>query len=566
MFTPEPETQDHQETQDSSEPQEPQGSQSQATPPKKPKFADPPTDVPKQLKDFLSNAVFSNKTHSCFIVYTTFEKGPMMYKRLSEKFQVQFISRHKIETECVIFLMTPSKHRVSAILNFTSKFCTVSFVLVRGVLQDLACYTRLTYEPFEVVEQSLEGGLQPEHFGQDDVTKAVNWKLVQDFAVGIMCEDVHLIFGFYLEFSKDVTACQKCLKGDKLHTKYHLDHKDNAKLFVECRNQKAICQQAADAVTAFKRVRVSTASRNDLLLDRFKYLLEKMEDQVHSDNIDIWMAGVAWFSLLHNDIDEIISDFLRTMVQNIPKKRYFLFMGPINTGKTSLAASLLDLCGGKALNINLPFDRINFELGMAIDQFAVLFEDVKGQASHDKTLPTGQGVSNLDNLRDHLDGSVKVNLERKHVNKKTQVFPPGIVTMNEYYLPKTLFVRFHRIIHFNRKSFLREALLKTPELMEMRVLHSGITLLLLLIWYSPISAFHVAIQEKIAEWKEVLDKHLSQTAYANMVIHCMNGGNILQDIREGETPDTPPPESNEPPHCQQNVTQDSGVFSESQAV
>uniref|UniRef100_A0AAU7E3G4 DNA 3'-5' helicase n=1 Tax=Lemniscomys rat polyomavirus TaxID=3141921 RepID=A0AAU7E3G4_9POLY len=404
--------------------------------------------------------------------------------------------------------------------------------MVRGVLQELALYTRLTYDPFIVLEQSLPEGLKPEHFEENEEIKTVDWKMIQDFALELKTEDVHLILGYYLEFVPEVTACTKCSKGEKMHKKFHLYHRDNARLFKDCRNQKNICQQAADAVIAQRRVRVATASRQELLTDRFTELFEIMNDIVTSENIDIWMAGVAWFSCLHNDIDQLIVDYIRTVVENVPKKRYYLFVGPVNTGKTTLAAALLDLCGGRSLNINLPFDRINFELGMAIDQFTVLFEDVKGQGARDNTLPTGQGVSNLDNLRDHLDGSIKVNLERKHVNKKTQIFPPGIVTMNEYYLPKTLLIRFTRVIGFTRKGGLRQALVNTPELSRMRVLHSGVTLLLLLVWFCPTSLFVAELQATVTVWKETLEKHISHTGFASMVMACMNGGNILAEYRE----------------------------------
>lgn len=148
------------------------------------------------------------------------------------------------------------------------------------------------------------------------------------------------------------------------------------------------------------------------------------------------------------------------------KKRYWLFKGPIDSGKTTLAAALLDLCGGKSLNVNMPLERLNFELGVGIDQFMVVFEDVKGTGAESRDLPSGHGISNLDCLRDYLDGSVKVNLERKHQNKRTQVFPPGIVTMNEYSVPRTLQARFVRQIDFRPKAYLRKSLSCSEYLLE----------------------------------------------------------------------------------------------------
>ncbi|QIQ69374.1 large T antigen [Sciurus carolinensis polyomavirus 1] len=509
-----------------------------ATPPKRSRRADP-TEMPDPLKDFLSNALFSNKTFTSFMLYTTAEKAPSLYKKLIDRFHATFCSRHSYPPYNLIFVITSNKHRVSAIQNFAAKFCTYSFILVRAVLKEYQCYMRLTFDPFAVIEETLPGGLSEDAFGTAEEAKQVDWKLVQSFALGLDSEDVHLVFGYYLEFALPPNDCFKCKQENRVHKEYHEEHYKNAQLFRDSKSQKNICQQAVDAVIASRRVKNSCASREELLKFRFQHLLAKMDELCTSANLDIWMAAVAWFSVLDENIDSLILNYLRTIVENIPKKRYFLFMGPINTGKTTLAAALLDLCGGRSLNINMPFDRINFELGMAIDQFTVLFEDVKGSHSVDKNLPTGQGVNNLDNLRDYLDGSIKVNLEKKHINKKTQIFPPGIVTMNEYVLPKTLHIRFKSIIHFSRRPYLRESLNNTPDIMKNRMLHSGITLLLLLIWYCPVAAFDEELHDKIVAWKETLEKHVSPTQFAEMIEMCKKGGDMLHEFREDtQTQDT----------------------------
>ncbi|AWD33762.1 large T antigen [Glis glis polyomavirus 1] len=507
------------------------------TPPKRSRRADP-QEMPEVLKEYLSNALFSNKTFTAFLVYTTAEKAPTLYKKLVDRFHATFCSRHSYELYNFILVLTANKHRVSALHNFATKFCTFSFIIVRAVLKEVPCYNRMTFDPFTLIEETIPGGLNEDHFGDTEESKQVDWTVVQELAINLKTDDVHLLMGYYLEFGKPLPQCNKCKAGDKIHAAHHATHHKNALLFRQCKSQKNVCQQAIDGFIALRRVQTASATREELLKLRFLELLDRMDDICNSDNIDIWMAGVAWFSVLDENIESLVVSYLKTIVENIPKRRYFLFMGPINTGKTTLAAALLDLCGGRSLNVNMPFDRINFELGMAIDQFTVLFEDVKGTHSRDKSLPTGQGINNLDNLRDYLDGSIKVNLEKKHINKKTQIFPPGIVTMNEYSLPKTLHIRFRSIMHFSRRPYLRESLNNTPDIMKNRVLHNGITLLLLLIWYRPVSDFHSDLHDKVVLWKGILERHVSNTQFAGMIEACKRGGDMLEEFREAGTQDS----------------------------
>lgn len=516
--------------------------ESQSTPPKKKqKTKDAPKDFPGELKDFLSHALFSNKTLSSFVIYTTKEKSIMLYKKIMDKFQTLFISRHSYEDCCILFFLTLNRHRVSAINNFCRKLCTVSFLLCKGVLQVYLCYSTMTRQPFAVLEESVPGGLTENDFkpSEEEETKMVSWKLVSDYALAIKCEDLHLLLGLYLEFQVHPDTCEKCEKKQHPdHFEHHKKHYDNACLFVESKNQKGICAQAIDAVVAKKRVDAMVMTRAEILAERFMYHFKKMEVMFGARGtfaVEHFMAGVAWFHCLFPGVEKFIMDYLKAIVLNVPKKRYFLFMGPVDTGKTTLAAALLELCGGKALNINLPFERINFELGMAIDQFTVVFEDVKGQGGDSKDLPNGMGVSNLDSLRDYMDGSVKVNLEKKHLNKRTQIFPPGIVTMNEYYLPITLRARFVRTLRFVRKEYLRRSLRNTPELLQQRVLQSGITLLMMLLWNEPVESFHKSLHADVVKWKEWLDVEVSLSRYDEMVKNVLNGVDVLK--KEGEPED-----------------------------
>nr|BAC81941.1 large T [JC polyomavirus] len=512
-----------------------------STPPKKKKKVEDPKDFPVDLHAFLSQAVFSNRTVASFAVYTTKEKAQILYKKLMEKYSVTFISRHGFGSHNILFFLTPHRHRVSAINNYCQKLCTFSFLICKGVNKEYLFYSALCRQPYAVVEESIQGGLKEHDFNPEEPeeTKQVSWKLVTQYALDTKCEDVFLLMGMYLDFQENPLQCKKCEKKDQPnHFNHHEKHYYNAQIFADSKNQKSICQQAVDTVAAKQRVDSIHMTREEMLVERFNFLLDKMDliFGAHGNAVlEQYMAGVAWIHCLLPQMDTVIYEFLKCIVLNIPKKRYWLFKGPIDSGKTTLAAALLDLCGGKSLNVNMPLERLNFELGVGIDQFMVVFEDVKGIGAESRDLPSGHGISNLDCLRDYLDGSVKVNLERKHQNKRTQVFPPGIVTMNEYSVPRTLQARFVRQIDFRPKAYLRKSLSCSEYLLEKRILQSGMTLLLLLIWFRPVADFAAAIHERIVQWKERLDLEISMYTFSTMKANVGMGRPILDFPREEDS-------------------------------
>ncbi|ACI16490.1 putative large T antigen [Myotis polyomavirus VM-2008] len=508
--------------------------QSQATPPKRKKDNKKPTEMPDDLLPFLSAAILSNKTVTNFLVYTTIEKSEYLYRKLRERYKATFISRHRLEAAGFVYMITPSRHRVTAVQNFASALCSVSFLIIKAVIKPFECYQHLCLPPYNKDMENLDGGLNRDFFDvPEEAARLVSWKQITDYALATNCDDVFLLMGQYKEFAQEVEGCKKC--DEKIfyeHYNYHKMHTENAQVFLDCRNQKTICQQAVDGVIAQRRLTVAQMTREQLLAARFKELFARMDSYFSaksSKDIKHYMAGAVWYMHFFPGIDmkDFITEFLQAMVDNIPKRRYWLFTGPVNTGKTTLASALLDLCGGKSLNINMPFDKLNFELGVAIDQFMVVFEDVKGQVSDNKDLPPGQGIHNLDNLRDYIDGAVPVNLEKKHLNKKTQIFPPGLVTCNEYVLPITLKVRLCRRIKFtfNKNQFL--ALRRTDCLYRHRILQSGISLLLLLIYECGIDEFDKEVQELVEKWKKRIDEDIGDYLIDDMKANCAEGKDLF---------------------------------------
>ncbi|ASU50443.1 large t antigen [Sorex minutus polyomavirus 1] len=499
---------------------------SQATPPKSKKARNDsgPSDFPSDINIFLSNAVYSNKTVNAFLVFTTVEKCQLLYKQIDTKFKIDFKSRHEGENKAhgYLFILTVAKHRVSAIKNYCAKQCTVSFLHCKAINKPYECYKALSSDPYKRMEANKD--LFETDF-ENENSQLVDWTLISAFAESTCIDDPYLIMGHYLDFASPL-PCNKCqLKVLKVHYQFHEAHHKNAILFKNSKTQKTICQQAADVVIAKRRLHLVESSREELLAERFKLFLNKYKE-LDKMRVLEHMAGVMWYTVMFENIDKIVIQILKLMTENIPKKRNILFKGPINSGKTSFAAALLDLISGKTLNINCPADKLPFELGCALDQFAVVFEDVKGQAGNDKTLQCGQGVNNLDNIRDHLDGSVTVNLEKKHVNKKTQIFPPCIVTMNDYILPPTVKARFAYLVNFSHIKCLQQSLEKNDDIVKHRITHSGLTLFMLLMWYCSSSAFIPSLRESIEIEKKLLE------SICTLEIACL----IKDNIKAGRDP------------------------------
>ncbi|AWD33740.1 large T antigen [Philantomba monticola polyomavirus 1] len=499
-----------------------------STPPKTKKTStDCPDDIPSGLFDFVSHAVFSNKTVNCFLLYSTFDKASAFYDKI-EKFTIEFKSLHSYEAAGILFFLTNKKHRLSAVKNFCQSYCTVSFLICRTVLKPLDCFNCLCKTPFKCVK-SNKPGLHSYDF-DDKSEEACNWNKVADFAVKANVDDPLLILAHYLDFAAPF-PCKKCANPKTKAHEFHQEHHANAVLFENSKSQRAICHQASDIVLAKRRLLVAECTRSDLLTTFFEKQLTVLKSLDEVDIID-HMAGVAWYACLLDDIDKILVKIITLITENVPKQRNILFKGPVNTGKTTLAVAIMDLLEGKSLNVNCPADKLNFELGCAIDKFAVVFEDVKGQSGSKRGLQPGQGVSNLDNLRDYLDGAVQVNLERKHANKRSQIFPPCIVTMNEYFIPETLFVRFSLKVDFEHKPNLHTALSKAPILLKKRVLQKGVTLFMLLMWYLPNQKFAVSLQEEIASWKSVIEASVSWSNYCTMIENIEVGESPLEGLLE----------------------------------
>nr|AUN86683.1 putative large T antigen [Serinus canaria polyomavirus]AUN86688.1 putative large T antigen [Serinus canaria polyomavirus]AUN86703.1 putative large T antigen [Serinus canaria polyomavirus] len=441
--------------------------------------------LPEVIEACLLNEKSVQSCPDVHLVCTTQQKMESLRVRILQHFTTKgYLRANWGEDLAFLLLHLQNTTRVSTIQNFLKKHCTISYFNSRGVKKN--CFSKLCaafkdLDSISIVESNLaEEGPEEKQF---------NYALLNEFAITKELTDALLLLAVYKRFATPIKECLEC-KGSRKpkgnprnsHPTLHDDHHKNAKIFTTLKDQKRICQCAVDCVLAERRYKAYTMTRNEMFAERvgvvLKGLARMLADTEETDNL---VCAMLLLNMLIKGNVELLADIIETMVRNPPKQRYFVFKGPVNTGKTTLAAGLLNLLGGSTLNVNGNPERLPFELGCAIDCFAVLFEDVKGQPEGDKSLPSGMGMLNLDNLRDHLDGYVPVNLERKHQNKVSQIFPPGIITCNQYVIPHTVRVRCRQVVDFAPNPEYARALDANLDITEGRYLTKAETVLGLLL-------------------------------------------------------------------------------------
>nr|QNH86118.1 putative large T antigen [Goose hemorrhagic polyomavirus]QNH86124.1 putative large T antigen [Goose hemorrhagic polyomavirus]QNH86130.1 putative large T antigen [Goose hemorrhagic polyomavirus] len=481
-----------------------------STPPKGPR------DIP--LPDAVESCLLAKKSiQSCPEVHLLItsnsklqELQPLILQHFSTK---GYVTAQWAGGYAFMLIILANSTRVSTLINFCCKHCTVSPYVVRGVKKH--CLQKL----LDVFNVSPEIEITVSQLSADSCSdRQFNYALLNDFACKHKHTDALLLLAIYKRLSVPQEECADCqsqkenLCFGQLKRKWyggHLDdhgiHHNNAKLFLQLKDQKRVCQGAVDCVLAEKRFKSQTMSRNEQFQERVLVLMESIKEILENKRAtDEFCCAIALLHMLVKDPEQIAS-ILETLIKNPPKRRYFVFRGPVNTGKTTVAAAILNLLTGATLNINGSPDRLQFELGCAIDQMMVLFEDVKGQPEDEyiNQLPKGLGMINLDNLRDYLEGAVPVNLERKHQNKVSQIFPPGIITMNHYKIPVTVKVRCREIIDFHRDPVYSRGLKANREVVDNRWLTKAETLLAMLFLTTP-KSFRDEINGKCANVLDIL--------------------------------------------------------------
>lgn len=290
-----------------------------------------------------------------------------------------------------------------------------------------------------------------------------NNKQLVDFALSHEITD---IFKLMYEYAHLADPCDRpeCSKD---HEDDHISEVINAKRFVLLPDRKKVCRNAIDCVSAKVFTQLSQLSN----LKWFEIKARELGDRITeiSDTRTFGEAYYWWQYVIgrqnfFNIMAFIIAIFTDTKckLNFSAKKRYICFRGPYNCGKTTMAAAICKLFDGVNINLNVSKDRLPFYIGSAIGKRFVLFDDVKGYENR-HNLPTGTGVSNLDDMREHLDGKIEVQLEKKNQNPVQQIFPSGIITMNQYKLPNSLKIRLNVIDFLPCPMYKKHRYLVTPE-------------------------------------------------------------------------------------------------------
>ncbi|SCC98885.1 TPA: large T antigen [Pomona leaf-nosed bat associated polyomavirus] len=294
-------------------------------------------------------------------------------------------------------------------------------------------------------------------FGTPDPTPhAEEFSLVmlEKFALDMEITDPVYLQGVYQhEFTVPLTECTLCAEDDKqrpdlaTHKPHHVAHHANALAFAKLKEKRKAAAHAADSVQAFLRLQGKRLPPANFYAKRLKELLEPLA-KGGGPAKPLAARAVLFKHIVPGDFEQFLETVYDAIVIGEPKKRGLIFRGPFDCGKTTVAQSIRGFFLGASLNVNLSKDRLHFELGGALDQRLVVFDDVLGNSDR-RELNNGWGFKNLDQLRDHLDGCIPVGLERKHHNRVEQVFPPWIITCNEYTIPDSIKAR-GKVIEFSK--------------------------------------------------------------------------------------------------------------------
>ncbi|GBO18568.1 Large T antigen [Araneus ventricosus] len=129
----------------------------------------------------------------------------------------------------------------------------------------------------------------------------------------------------------------------------------------------------------------------------------------------------------------IVNSFLK----GTPRTRWTILKGDFKSRKTSYANAVLKFFEGVNINVNVDKQRLSFYLDQAIGKRFALFDDVKGRSSVGSDLQGGWGFSSIDDLTDHIDGHVEVQLEKK-ISSRSHKFSPQALLHAIYPIPESV--------------------------------------------------------------------------------------------------------------------------------
>ncbi|AXL65950.1 hypothetical protein [Circular genetic element sp.] len=403
------------------------------------------------------------------------------FNNLSEYFGLFTICSDKYL--CCLLLQTISDYRIHDIKKFCKQielnYFKVEYMVKFKSLINFCVeqYNEPWYEPCN----SSRGQ------AKKTVTSVFNNCLLVNYAMQYNIQNVMTLMSQYSHLSKPCNLEYP----DNCHEDDHKEHLENAISFIHLSDRRRACVNAVNCVQAENFELILKETPLEYLEKKSKEYSDKLIDCT-----DCTVFGEAWLytNILFKKFKPISMVILNTFTEGKPRKRWTILKGEYKSGKTSYASAFTKFFEGANININADRNRLSFFLGNAIGKRFILFDDVKGRTSYDSPLTAGQGFKNLDDLRDHLDGHTSVQLEKKNQQPIKQVFPPGIITCNDYIIEPALLERVYGPFKLKPNPLFADHEIKiTPETIFIGlVIHNLI----------PVESYMMKhITEKIMEWK-----------------------------------------------------------------
>lgn len=405
--------------------------------------------IPDDMRTYFRSASNrrAGKFFSVFSLENNFEAGMKLYRRLQE-----FCNYFGI------YLMRTNKDLLCCLINLTNDY------RLADIKKECRKVNLAPSESFYCTKVAKCIEFCKERYGQPkaepcrykgpettpDGSKKMNYKLLTDFA---MANEISDVYELMYEYSHLSSGCDRSpAKITNEHENDHIEHRDNAKIFDHLSDKKRVAKNAVDCVFAKLYMQI----KRETNLQYLNRICKELGNDIQ-DTYDYKKVGEAYYycKYIIKDFKKIGQAVLNSFIYGKPRERYIIFKGDFKCGKTSLAFAFLKLFGGTSINVNCDKGRLPFYLGQAIGMRYILFDDVKGRSFGTENLSSGLGFANLDDLRDYIDGHVEVQLEKKNQQPISQIFPCGLITCNDYFIPKSLLERTVGPFEFKRSPLWR---------------------------------------------------------------------------------------------------------------
>lgn len=342
------------------------------------------------------------------------------------------------------------------------------------------------------VEKYQEPFYEPNNCGRGPQKKTIsepfNNYILVNFALRNEIADVLTLM---YEYSHLATPCDRQNPSNE-HLDDHTDHQTNAISFNHLGDRRRAATNAINCVVA----KLFSELKNEKPADFISRKCKELGDKIFEIE-DPQIFGESWYycTMIFKKFKILSHIILNNFLEGKPRNRWVVLTGEYKSGKTTYAAAFTKFFEGVSINLNCDRSRLSFFLGNAIGKRFVLFDDVKGTPPKKSGLPYGHGFKNLDDLRDHLDGHIEVQLEKKNHQPISQVFPPGIITCNRYNIEQSLIERV-------KGPFLIKP---SPLFMDHDVPVTLETIFIGLVWFNLVPAEGYVLRhitKKIQMWKD----------------------------------------------------------------